>query len=180
LINVRQAIAKEQPMKDDGPLEFDSLTLREEPVRIGSEHFILTEASAEATRQYRNRVFRAYQKDDFGGLADVEMLLVSLCLFRDSKHERPVQQTELIGWPGHIIKSLFIRIKMLSKGLDVSGKETPDELRADIAEKQARLRELEGDGPKNGTGATTDGSSWRESSSLTPSAAGQGGGPKDS
>lgn len=118
-------------MSDQVPIEFDSLAPIEVPATIAGKQYLLREASEDAACKYRNAAMRAARFNDRGkvssieGVADVEPLLVSLCLFEltgDGKchlghtvpGERPVPIDELRRWPAKRVKTLFERIKDIS------------------------------------------------------------------
>lgn len=132
------------------PLVFDSLEPIKVPVKIGATEFILTEASAGAGIDYRNRIMRAakikpetlgtdgkgIQIESLGDMASVESLLVSRCLFRKPAGENqtpiPICEDDVRAMPGQVVSALFKRIKLLSPWLDTAD-----------------------DGPKNGQGNGT-------------------------
>lgn len=123
-------------------LEFDDLTERREPVRIGKTWYLLIEATGDAVRQWRNARLKASKLEDgklvsMEGLADIEPLLVSLCLYNlDQTTATPTQPPhdivfkgqvakEVVGaWPARVQTALYERIKKISDLLDEE-KKTP-------------------------------------------------------
>ena len=91
------------------------------PVRYGERDFVLKEADGEAAATYRNAAMKAARFVDgkvtnIEGLADVEALLVSLCLFEvkpDGSHGRLA-----LGF----VKSLPARMlkKLYEKAMEIS------------------------------------------------------------
>lgn len=109
------------------PISFDDLTPIEIPVKLAGVSYTLREASAGAASKWRNFLLRSTKLSKEGkpvsieGLADSEILLVSLCLFR-ADTGKPVSTSTVATWPSKIVKVLFEKSKQIS-GLD----EKPDE-----------------------------------------------------
>lgn len=152
-------------------LSFDDLTLREEPVRIAGQWYVLREASEGAVCQYRNEGIRAARFDAEGhlssmdGAANTEPLLVSLCLFYTigegplpdgstgamgtlQVRTGPPKDTPINvplhtvkGWPGRIVQKLFDRAKELSELNE--GYSDREEIVRMIESLQKRLEELD-------------------------------------
>lgn len=141
-------------------LIFDSLVPLEVPVRIKMKdgtirQFVLKEAHAEAARQFRNCATRAAKMTDgrvtgVDGIADAELLLVSLCIFRrDEKADGTtmdvtISQGDIRTWKSKVVTTLFNRVKEIS---DLSEDEPAQKalnvglLRGDAPIKLSALRE---------------------------------------
>lgn len=142
---------------------FDDLALTEIPVTIGEKSYTLREASGDAGCRYRNALLACTQLGPEGkpsqirGMADVEPLLISFCLF-DEKG-KPVKGTTIRSWPNRMIKKLFDRAKEIS---DLDEDEDLDSLikeRDKLDERIAELRQDENeDELKNSPSGMTDGS----------------------
>lgn len=110
-------------------LHFESLDLIRVPVTIGDKHYVLQEASGEATAKYRNALLESTKLGPDGkavsvkGLADVEMLLISLCLEDGQGKQVPV--SVLKTWPNRILKTLFDKAKEISELTEEKVKENP-------------------------------------------------------
>jgi hypothetical protein len=110
--------------ESNGHLNFDDLTPSEVAVTLQGQAYILREASAEAARQYRNAIIRSSKLGGEGkkvrvtsvdGVADVEPLLVSLCLFKTvGELRQAVPLPTILQWKSRVVKALFERIKQLS------------------------------------------------------------------
>ena len=100
------------------PRRFETFELQTEPVYIGDAVYTLKEASIGAATKYRNALLDCAtigpdgKPSKFSGMADVEPLLVSLCLF-DSEGS-PVPLDAINRWPSRIVKQLFDRVKDIS------------------------------------------------------------------
>ena len=112
---------------------FDSLKPVEVSVTLEGVKWILREATADVAVQYRNASFRSFRMEDgklvrMDGLADIEPLVVSLCLCRcdgdgkvrlDGKgNVVTVLESDIRGWKVEVMKTLFDRIKAISPGLE--------------------------------------------------------------
>lgn len=145
-------------------LSFDSLEPIQVPRRLGNKAYIILEASESARVAYQNAGARAARFNSEGnlsgveGVANIEPLLVSLCLYEadftdiedkstyklrlnqngdpDSKYLVPVQVIN--KWPGRIVGAIFDTIK------DISEMEKEDEqsLEKQVAKLQKRLDKL--------------------------------------
>lgn len=99
-------------------LNFD-LTLVEVPVTIGTDKYILREASGKAACIYRNAMFGHTTLGpegnpvSFKGMADIEPLLVSLCLFKADTNS-PVTLDKVRELPSRIVTSLHNKAKEIS------------------------------------------------------------------
>ena len=144
-------------------LVFDSLDLIEVPISIKNDPtaYILREASGAAAAQYRNAVLSCSNETDKGknyaGLADTEILLVSLCVFTkgDNGDLVPVGLQKIKTWPNRITGAIFKQAKKISN-LDL-GETTKESLIEAKAEIEDRLQRMEQS--KNSPSSTTDGSS---------------------
>ena len=103
------------------PMSFDESPI-EVPVSIQGKKYVLREASGDAARKYHNAVLSSTQLGPEGkpsrikGMADVEPLLVSNCLFSvdDEGQQVPVLLQTILDWPARVQKGLFERIKDIS------------------------------------------------------------------
>lgn len=98
--------------------DFDDLKVIEIPVKHEGKEYILREATAEASRQWRNAVFRVSKRESSGeasvrdGGADLETLLVHLCLWEQYEHkgtikERNVPLATIRSWRNRVVRPLF-------------------------------------------------------------------------
>ena len=128
-------------------MEFD-LEPRQESLTIAGKAYILREASEGAACKYRNKAMAAARMADgklvgMDGAADVEPLLVSLCLWEvTDKGERPVSLATVMGWPARVVKPLFARAKAMS-ALDEEEQETRETLEEKMAALQGKLALLD-------------------------------------
>jgi hypothetical protein len=106
-------------------LNFEDLTPIEVHIKLGKEQYVLREATGDAACRYRNAMLKCSRMSGDGrvttveGLADVEPLLVSLCLFRvvtmnGSSTFQPADETTIRSWPSRIVKQLFEKCKEIS------------------------------------------------------------------
>lgn len=103
-------------------LNFDDVTLTEIPVKIGGDQYILREATGEAAVNYRNAMLACTQLGSSGkpqsirGLASVEPLLVSHCLFYASgpREGQNVSQKTILSWKSKIVKALYEKVREIS------------------------------------------------------------------
>ncbi len=151
------------------PLVFDR-TPTEIPVTIKDpktkedKHYTLREADGGAAIRFRNAGLAATQLKDgkvsgVEGMASVEPLLVSLCLFVNNPGQpddnRPVSLAMVKSWPSRIQRSLFTKAKEIS---DLAEEEDDiEELRKQREELDKRIEELE-EGTAKNSESTTDGS----------------------
>lgn len=140
-------------------LQFDDLALIRLPVSIGSLKYVLREASGEVACEYRNAQLACTQIGENGkavsiqGIADVELLLVSRCIFRlDGDREVPVSISEVATWPSRVVKILYEKAREISE-MDVMSEEDLGKQREQLDQRIARMRTS-----KNAPEATTDGS----------------------
>lgn len=108
-------------------LNFSDLSLIELPVTgPDGKAYILKEATGKAAKAYRNALMACTTLGPTGkpqsirNLADVEPMLVGMCLFHaeEGKNKgQPVSQSTIENWPAKVVKALFEKIKEIS-GLD--------------------------------------------------------------
>lgn len=158
----------------DENFDFDSMPDLEPKtvrgIKYRGKSYVLRTASAGAGVKFKNARLRALRMDDgklvaFEGAADVEPLLVSLCVFElvrteDGREvEKPVDEAVVRGWPGEMVKKLFDKAMELSPFLEDSP--TVDGLTKEIARLTTRLESLKKgkgeddrpfDSPPNGKG----------------------------
>lgn len=116
------------------PLEemmFDNLTPNEVPVRIGTQRYILREASADAARQFRNAaatgaIISEGKVQTGERVGDIQPLLVSQCLFKVDEFDEatnailkvsPVPYQMVLNWPDRVVSDLFNAIRDISPAL---------------------------------------------------------------
>jgi hypothetical protein len=143
----------------------------EVPITLGKDKYWLCEASEDSVVQFRNAQMRGTQFDmqdgkvkvtGMDGMADVEPLLVSLCLFEDDgsgpssdKHSRPgepVSEYTVRGFKPKIVSALFARAKAIS-GLDAD--ESEESLLKQRDEIDKKLAALKASSPKKSPRAMT-------------------------
>lgn len=105
-------------------LNFDDLKEVFLPVRYQGKLYYLTEASAEAGSDYRDRVISGTRVEDgkavgMTGLATAQLVLVSHCLFHtDSAGDRTKQRVSvdtLRRWPDRVLRKLFKALEEISE-----------------------------------------------------------------
>lgn len=122
-------------------LRFEDITPIEVPVHIQGTDYVLRETSGEAAVKYNDArlACNEYQEGKLvrvHGLADLEPLLVSLCLFTHDGVTVP--KSVIINWPARVQKALY------DKAREISGmNETPQSLRKQIEIMQRQLAEIE-------------------------------------
>jgi hypothetical protein len=158
-------------------LSFVDLEPTKIPVNIGNVRYWLVEADEGAAVQYRDAGIAAARFDDGNlvgvrGIADVQSLLVSLCLFRaiDVTPENPRGRVPLdkVGnfdkaalvprqmvrqWKPVVVKSLFDTAKKISR---LEESESVESIDKQIAGLQKRREKLLAASAKNSPGATGD------------------------
>jgi len=108
-------------------LDFGNLDLKEVPVKVDGVEYLLREANGGAVITYRNKLHFEMSKRDQGtvtdktGIADLEPLLVSLCLV-DAENKKFVPQATIRGWPNRIQKALYNKAREIS-GMNEAGEE---------------------------------------------------------
>lgn len=150
------------------PMEFEE-ELKEVPVKIGDEKFILKEADGLIAVTYRNEVMsrtRALQNANGAikpkdGLAGIEPMLISMVLFTEDGSA--VAKSRIQGWSNAVQRALFDRAKALGS---LEEKRTLADLKAERKQLDETIKELEAAGyeeepdeeSKNSPSSTTDGS----------------------
>lgn len=92
------------------------------PLTIAGERYIIVEASEDAAKKYKNTAMRATKFSDKGkpsgvdGLADVEPLLVSMCLFKldETGARSPVLLSTVLKWPHRVVEPIYQKARELS------------------------------------------------------------------
>lgn len=149
-------------------LNFDDLTLREMPVKIAGEAYILREASEGGCAQYRNANLKCVRFNDngkpvaFDGTASTDALLVSLCLFKiktdadgEKTGEARVPEQVIRSWPDRIVKALAKQAKEIS---ELNLEESLEDLQKQRDELDKRIEELQKESLKNEPSDTTNSS----------------------
>jgi hypothetical protein len=101
-------------------LNFESLEPTTVPVTFKGRKYVLKEASSDATCKWRNSGLQGAQVRDgkvssLGNVADLEPLLVSLCLFDVTDGgEKPVPLKTVREWPYKVVSALFNRARDIS------------------------------------------------------------------
>lgn len=99
-------------------IKFDDLMPLCEEVTLGTAQYFLKEASGDAATKFANARLNCVKLGPDGkpqtvrGIADVEPLLVSLCLF--DSNGKNVPEATVRSWPYRIQKALFDRAKEMS------------------------------------------------------------------
>lgn len=135
--------------------DFNDLTPVLKVVRYMGKKYFAQEASEGAAVAYRNASLKAAKMADgkvigMEGAADVEPLLVHLCLFKTNdageKTIENVSLAEVRTWPSRIIRPIFDWIKEVSQ---LNEAETADGIKKQIAKLQQQLSTMEGSDPKD-------------------------------
>jgi hypothetical protein len=121
-------------------IRFDDITPIEVEVFVGKEKYILRETSGAARVIYDNARLACYEYQEgklvkVHDIANIEVLLVSLCLFM-SDGVTPVSEVTIKMWPGRVYKALYERAREIS-GMS----ETPENLEEQIKLLQKQLSE---------------------------------------
>ena len=136
----------------------DDLTPQTEPVKLSGKDYSLREASGDAATKFANARLNCIKLGPDGkpqtvrGIADVEPLLVSLCLFDETGKNVP--EATVRSWPARVQKVLFERAKEMSHLDDL---ETEAAIVAQITALQKRLEEMR-ESKNVGSESTADGS----------------------
>lgn len=107
--------------------KFD-LQPRQIEVQIGDKSYVLKEASEDAAAKYQNALFRSttlgpdMKPVKVDGLADIEPLLVSLCLYDGEGNLVPLDVIR--SWPARIVKKLY---QWVRENSDLEGGEGEEE-----------------------------------------------------
>lgn len=144
---------------------FDSLELTRVPVKIAGAAYVLQEATAGAARDYRNAQMKTFKISDgkmtgMEGTADLDLILVSLCLFKEMSTPgayQPVPLVQVQEWPDKVIKALSTKAKEISDLDDQDTVETVDKKIADLQKKREMLAAKES--PAKNEPSATAGSS---------------------
>jgi len=121
-------------------IRFDDITPIEERVHVGGQEYVLRETSGDAAVRYDNARLGCYEYQDgklvrVHGLANLEPLLVSLCLFMGDG-TTPVPEATVKAWPARVQRTLYARAR------EVSGmNEPPQALEKQIELLQRQLAE---------------------------------------
>lgn len=154
---------------DTTPMDFPDLERVLIPVKLGKKNYVLAEASEDAAVKYNNASMKATKFNEEGkavsvdGVADVEPLLVSMCLFEADDQGKPQYDKEgnLIGavalgfvrsLPARIVKPLFERAQAIS-GLSQKTKTVMD-IDKEIAKLYKQRNELSEAQAKGGAGVS--------------------------
>lgn len=98
-------------------LDFSDLSVKELNVKVGENTYVLREADGDAACKYRNAKMACLSMSDDGkllakdGMADIEPLLVSLCMRQISSTGVLAPSTVPIetvrSWPARILEALY-------------------------------------------------------------------------
>jgi len=143
-------------------MSFDSLDLIRVPVKIAGAAYVLQEASAGAGRDYRNAQNKTFKIADgkmvgMENTADLDLLLVSLCLFKEMSTPgilSPVPLITLQEWPDKVIAALSTKAKEISDLDDKDTVETVDK-KIEALKKKRETLATKGSIAKNEQSATT-------------------------
>lgn len=141
---------------------FDDLQIKEKPVTIQGVNYVLREANGDAACKYRNALLGQVELGSdgvpkkLGKVADVEPMLVSLCISKVQGEGKPiatVNEQDVRRWPNRVIKPMFEWIKKNSD-LEEEESQLSKELRQaldneDSPFKMAQLREWVNHFPQN-------------------------------
>ncbi len=105
--------------------DFNDLTLIEIPVSVDGKDFILREADGDTAKKYQNALLGSFtlgpegKPSKIAGLANVEPMLVSLCLFpvdaNGNTSKQHVQESVVGKWPSRVVKKLYEKAKEISE-----------------------------------------------------------------
>ena len=155
-------------MTDFNPQDFnfdEQIELNEIPVKWGGEEYILREASGDAAAKYQNALMASASVKEDGsitslrGLADAEMLLVHLCIWKGDKN---VPLIEVKKWPSRIVSKLYETAKEISEIDRDDSLETLEKKRERL-DKLIKEKKEKSDPAKNGQSDSMDGSESQES-----------------
>lgn len=127
-------------VEEETEFVWESLALKEFPVKIAGEQYVLVETSAEDARKWRANNLQSLTSLEKGKgknresrvsfletLATSQLLLVSLCLYKVTDDKRVRVSREVISkWPNELVRQLFVRAQKLS-GLRDLDEEDEDE-----------------------------------------------------
>ena len=119
------------------------LTPIEVTYNIGGIDYLLREASGEAAVKFSNAKLKNLVLNDgkvtkVSGMADIQPLLVSLCL-TEKLSGKPVSEATIKSWPSRIQTALFDKAKEIS---EIDQDATKEGLEKIIADAQQQLAEL--------------------------------------
>jgi hypothetical protein len=137
-------------------LNFESLALLEEPVKIAGDDYVLVEASEDAIAKYRDAIrlsnyvefnedgkaIRSLSNPKAQGPASQESLLLSMCLFHEAKPavngkdatpRVPVSLVAIKKWPRRVTAVIFDACERMNKLGDYAPK-TPDQERGELGQ----------------------------------------------
>jgi hypothetical protein len=133
-------------------IRFDDITPIEEKVYVGGVEYVLRETSGDAAVKYDNARLEGYEYQDgkltrVRGIANLEPLLVSLCLFGASGENVPEETVR--SWPARVQGALYARAREIS-GMNEAA-QTPASLEKQIEVLQQQLARAKADEarPKN-------------------------------
>ena len=140
-------------------------------VSIDGKDYVLKEASASDAKEFRNAALKSFRFGEDGGpesivgdgVADADILLVSLCLYE--KVENSEGETNLIkvkkalvnSWPARVVKGLFEKAKDISDLGEDSDKDSLTKQRDKLSKQIEKLQDKE-DLRKNSQETERDGS----------------------
>lgn len=135
--------------------EFKGIELIEVPFRFKGVEYMLREADEDAACKYRNKLTASAKWGpdgkiiSMGSNADVQPMLVSMCLFTKAKvklrdgqqveRDVNVDEKEIRKWPTRIIRKIFEKIINIS---ELAGDDTEESLQKEIDELTKRLDKL--------------------------------------
>ena len=138
-------------------LDFSSHEIIRIPV-VGPDKksYILCEGSGDTVAKYNNARARCAKYKDGGlagveGAGDLEMLLVSMCLWNDKGDgtpdpQKPVAYSVLRSWPGSVIHRLFDEAKRIT---EIDADDDLASLKKQRSELDEKIRQIEEDAAKN-------------------------------
>lgn len=130
---------------------FNDIEIISVPIQIKGIKYKLVEASAEVAAKYRNKAMSGTTFSDgrptgVSGLGDLQILLVSLCLYQVTvkgveEALSPVSEEFVKKLPDRILKPIFERAKLISE-LNEGGDETIADLEKQISDLTKKLEQL--------------------------------------
>ena len=139
---------------------FRSITPIEEKVYVGGVEYVLRETSGDAAVKYDNARLNGYEYQDgklvrVRGIANLEPLLVSLCLFDGIGNNVP--EGKVRSWPARVQGALYARAREIS-GMNESS-QSQESLEKQIEALQQQLAQVKANEarPKNSPSDTTAG-----------------------
>ena len=145
------------------PIDFSELRIFNVPVTIGTEKYILNEATGEVYAKYRNASVKSARLSDkgkvvgIGDVADADYVLLAACMERVTDSGNVAMTiAEVKAWPSRVSIKLIDRIKAIS-GID-DEEDTVESLEEQIKDLQEKLAEMRQGKAKNEPSSLTDGS----------------------